>query len=162
ARVLPERNAEGRILHWNALVTDIDDRKKSDEALQSSERNLSLMLNAIRSYILVLRTDGSVEHVNQAVLDYFDTTMEDIQKGDFRERFVHPEDVETYHEQRREALLRPVPFEMEQRVIGRDGKYRWFLTRYNPLLDEQGRVDRWYVAAFDIEDRKLAEVQLEQ
>src|SRR5262249_46086750 len=161
-RGLPVRDEEGRIAAWYLLLTDIDDRKKAEEALRSSERKLSLMLNAIRSYILVLRTDGSVEHVNQAVLDYFDTTMEDIQKGDFRERFFHPEDVETYHEQRREALLRPVPFEMEQRVIGRDGKYRWFLTRYNPLLDEQGRVDRWYVAAFDIEDRKLAEVQLEQ
>src|SRR5262245_19332635 len=36
------------------------------------------------------------------------------------------------------------------------------LFRYNPLLDEQGRIDRWYVAAFDIESRKRAEAQLEQ
>src|SRR5262249_55106170 len=49
------------------------------------------------------------------------------------------------------------PFENEQRVLGKDGKYRWFLIRYNPLLDEQGRIARWYVAAFDIEDRKQAE-----
>jgi PAS domain S-box-containing protein len=47
-------------------------------------------------------------------------------------------------------------------VRGQDGHYRWFLIRYNPLLDEQGRVDRWYVAAFDIEDRKRAEAQVEQ
>src|SRR5262249_37314026 len=33
----------------------------------------------------------------------------------------------------------------------------WFLIRFNPLLDAQGKVDRWYVAAFDIEDRKRAE-----
>src|SRR5262245_222378 len=36
------------------------------------------------------------------------------------------------------------------------------LFRYNPQLDEQGRIDRWYVAAFDIESRKCAEAQLEQ
>jgi len=65
--------------------------------------------------------------------------------------------VKRLREERREAFTRAVRFENEQRVLGKDGRYRWFLVRYNPLLDEQGRVDRWYVAAFDIEDRKRAE-----
>jgi PAS domain S-box-containing protein len=47
-------------------------------------------------------------------------------------------------------------------VLGKDGRYRWFLIRYNPLLDEHGRIDRWYVAAADIEDRKRAEARVEQ
>src|SRR4029453_9621671 len=59
-------------------------------------------------------------------------------------------------------LARAVPFENEQRVLGKDGSYRWFLIRYNPVRDELGRIDRWYVAAFDIEDRKQAEAQVEQ
>jgi transcriptional regulator with GAF, ATPase, and Fis domain len=42
-----------------------------------------------------------------------------------------------------------------------DGKYRWFLFRFNPLRDEQGRVLRWYVAGTDIEDRKQAEERLQ-
>ena len=47
-------------------------------------------------------------------------------------------------------------------ALGKDGKYRWFLIRYNPLLDRQGKVDRWYVAAFDIEARKRAEFERQQ
>src|ERR1700691_586351 len=39
--------------------------------------------------------------------------------------------------------------------------YRWFLFRYNPLRDEQGRLRRWYVAGTDIEDRKEAEQRLQ-
>jgi PAS domain-containing protein len=66
------------------------------------------------------------------------------------------------HEERRLTLLRPVPFENEQRARSNDGTYRWFLIRYSPLLDEHGRVDRWYAVAFDIEDRKRAEAQVEQ
>src|SRR6185437_3359273 len=89
-------------------------------------------------------------------------TLEDVQKQDYRARFFHPEDVERLREERRKALTRAVPFENEQRVLAKDGRYRWFLIRYNPLLDEQGRIDRWYVAAFDIEDRKRAEAQVEQ
>jgi PAS domain S-box-containing protein len=161
-RGLPVRNAEGTITAWYLLLTDIDDRKKAEEALQASERNLSRMINAIPTYIHVLRTDGSALYVNQAVLDYTGLTLEEVQNEEYRARAFHPEDVERLREERRVALTRPVPFENEQRVLGKDGRYRWFLIRYNPLLDAQGRIDRWYVAAFDIEDRKRAEAQVEQ
>src|SRR6202011_414111 len=52
------------------------------------------------------------------------------------------------------------PFENEQRALGKDGKYRWFLIRYNPLLDETGKVIRWYATGTDIDDRKCAEDRL--
>jgi PAS domain S-box-containing protein len=152
----------GRVDRWYVAAFDIEDRKRAEEALQSSERNLRLMINAIPTFIHVLRTDGSVLYANQAVLDYFGITLADAQKEEYRARFFHPEDVERLREERREALTRPVPFENEQRTLRKDGRYRWFLIRYNPLLDEQGRIDRWYAAAFDIEDRKQAEAQVEQ
>jgi transcriptional regulator with GAF, ATPase, and Fis domain len=46
-------------------------------------------------------------------------------------------------------------------LLRKDGTYRWFLIRWNPLRDEQGRLRRWYVAATDIEDRKQAEQRLQ-
>jgi PAS domain S-box-containing protein len=139
-----------------------EDLKKAEEALRSNERNLSLLTNVIPTHIHVLRTDGSVLYVNQAVLDYLGLTLEDVRKEGYRARVFHPEDVERLREERREALTRGVPFENEQRALGKDGKYHWFLIRYNPLLDEQGQIDRWYVAALDIEDRKRAEAQAKQ
>ncbi len=82
-------------------------------------------------------------------------------KRTFALRFFHPDDIERLSEELREALnQRPQRFECEYRALGKDGKYRWFLVRYNPLLDEQGRIDRWYVTAFDIEDRKGTEEAL--
>ena len=134
--------------------------KEAQEALQSSERNLSLMINAIPTLIHVLRSDGSVLYVNEAVLDYTGLTLDEVRKPNYRDRVFHPEDVERLREERRAALRRAVPFDNEQRALGKDGSYRWFLVRYNPLLDEQGSIDRWFVAAFDIEDRKRAEEAL--
>ena len=54
-------------------------------------------------------------------------------------------------------LASGVPFEIEKRMRGKDGRFRWFLFRYNPLLNEQGRVARWFATATDIEDRKQTE-----
>ena len=140
-------------------ITDLleNDRKKAAEALQFNKNNLSLITDLIPTHIHVLRTDGSVQYVNQAVLEYFGVTLEEVRREDYRARFFHPEDIERLREERRQSLLLPVPFENEQRVLRKDGEYRWFLIRYNPMLDELGNIDRWYVAAIDIDDRKRAE-----
>jgi formate hydrogenlyase transcriptional activator len=68
--------------------------------------------------------------------------------------------VERLREERHEALVRGKPFELEQRALGKDGKYRWFLVRYNPLRDDQGHIIRWYATGTDIEDRKQAEERM--
>jgi len=161
-RAVPARDAEGKISDWYALHTDIDDRKKAEEALQSSESNLRIMINAIPTLVGVLRPDGSVLQGSKMASNYTGLNLEDMREEDARARILHPADVERLREERRQALARAVPFENEQRVLGKDGRYRWFLFRYNPVLDERGKIDRWYVAAFDIEDRKRAEDRLRQ
>jgi PAS domain S-box-containing protein len=158
----PLKDEQGQIIRWYATATDIDDRKKAEVALEASQRNLNLLINAIRIYIVVLRADGSVLYVNKAVLDYHGATLEDVQQKGYRPRFFHPEDLERVSEERQKALARGAPFENEQRLLRHDGVYRWFLVRYDPLRDQQGKIDRWYVAATDIDDRKRAEAQVEQ
>jgi steroid delta-isomerase-like uncharacterized protein len=138
-----------------------DDHMKRDNA-QSNEHNLSLITNAIPTLIHVLRDDGSVLYVNQAVLSYTGHTLDDARKEGYLARCFHPEDLEKLRNELQLARIRPAPFENEARVLGKDGRYRWFLIGYNPLLDQQGRVDRWYAAAFDIEDRRRAETERKQ
>ena len=60
-----------------------------------------------------------------------------------------------------EHAIKRSPHLTEARLLRSDGKYLWFLFRYNPLRDEQGRVVRWYVAGTDIDDRKQAEERLQ-
>jgi PAS domain S-box-containing protein len=108
----------------------------------------------------VLRPDGRALYANQTVLDYTGLTLEDVQREDQRARVFHPEDVERLREERDGALARGKPFELEQRALGKDGKYRWFLVRYNPLRDDQGQIIRWYATGTDIEDLKQTEERL--
>jgi formate hydrogenlyase transcriptional activator len=91
------------------------------------------------------------------VLDYTGLTMQDVVTSDFRSKIFHPEDIERLRAEREAALTRGLPFEIEQRARRNDGQYRWFLIRYNPFRDEQGRLVRWYATGTDIDDRKRAE-----
>ena len=54
------------------------------------------------------------------------------------------------------------PWEGELRLRRKDGEYRWFLIRSNPLRDEDGTVIRRYATATDIEDRKRAEERVQK
>src|SRR5262249_48975273 len=129
-RGLPVRDTEDKVTAWYLLLTDIDDRKKAEEALKSSERNLNQIINAIPTSVGVMRADGSPLYVNQVASDYTGLALEEMRTEGSRARIFHPEDLEKLREARRLAFSRPAPFENEIRVLGKDGNYRAFLFRY--------------------------------
>ena len=160
----PVVNASGEVIELVGTAMDVTEQHEARAALQSAfeqikaeETELRRMTDAIASFIYVFRPDGTALYANQTVLDYTGLTLEDVQRDDFPGRIFHPEDVERLLEKRQEALARGKPFELEQRVLGKDGYYRCFLVRCNPLRDDQGHIIRWYATGTDIEDRKKAE-----
>ena len=156
-RVEPLRDELGNIVRWYATNTDIENLKRTEEKLRQDEREIRRITDAIPQTIVIQRPDGTPIYANQAVLDYSGFTMEDVVASDFRARLFHPEDLERLREERQAALSRGLPFEIEQRARRKDGQYRWFLIRYNPFRDEQGRLVRWYATGTDIDDRKRTE-----
>jgi PAS domain S-box-containing protein len=160
-RVEPLVDERGNVVQWYGTNTEIEDLKRAEEKLRQDERELRRITDAIPQTIVVLAPDGTTLYANRAVLDYTGLTMDEVMAPDFRERVFHPEDIERVREERGAALARGVPFENEQRVRRKDGQYRWFLVRYNPLLDEQRRVLHWYATGTDIDDRKRAELRIQ-
>ena len=157
ARFEPVRDNAGEIVRWYGTSTDIDALKQAEAKLREDERALRRITDAIPQTIVVQDPDGIPVYANQAVLDYTGLTMADILTSDFRSRIFHPADLKRVREQRQAALARGLPFEIEQRALRKDGQYRWFLIRYNPFRDEQGRLVSWYATGMDLDDRKRAE-----
>src|SRR6266481_676355 len=141
-------------------MIDIDNRKRAEEKQGWDEEEFRQIPDAVPKGIHVLHTDGTVLYANQTVLNYLGFTLQDVRREDYRARVFHREDLVRVREECRKGLAGDVPFENEQRVLGKNGKYRWFLVRYNPLRDEQGKVLRWYATGTDINDRKQAEERM--
>jgi len=157
ARFEPVRDDAGEIVRWYGTSTDIDALKQAEAKLREDERALRRITDAIPQNIVVLDPDGSPIYANQATLDYTGLTMADVISSDFRTRIFHPEDLTRVRDPRQAALADGLPFELELRALGKDGQYRWFLIRYKPFHDEQGRLVSWYATGTDIDDRKRAE-----
>ena len=157
ARFEPVRDDTGEIVRWYGTSTDIDALKQAQEKLREDERALRRITDTIPQNIVVLDPDGVPIYANRATLDYTGLTLADVVSSDFRARVFHPEDLERVRDQRWAALAAGVPFEFELRALSKEGQYRWFLTRYKPFHDEQGRLVSWYATGTDIDDRKRAE-----
>jgi formate hydrogenlyase transcriptional activator len=156
-RVEPLRDDTGKIVRWYGTCTDIETLKQTEAQLREDERELRRITDLIPQAIVVQDPSRTPIYANQATLDYTGLTAEDVIAPLFRERIFHPDDLERLREQRKAALGRGLPFEIEQRARRNDGQYRWFLIRYNPFRNDQGLVTRWYATGTDIDDRVRAE-----
>ena len=148
----------GQITH---LATVAIEQKYGEEKLRQSEKELRQLIDAVPQHIFVLGPDGSCLYTNQVAREYHGLSPNDPQE-DHLAKFVHPDDREVVLSERQRLLLNGAPYELEARLLGKDGQYRWFLIRVSPSRDEQGHIIRWYGTRTEIEDRKRAEEKLRQ
>jgi PAS domain S-box-containing protein len=155
----PLRDADGRIIRWYGLLTDIDDRKQAEEALRESEGQLRLVVNTTPGLIATFAPSGATEDVNEQFLDYLGQTIEEFSNWPSNGT-VHPADVQHHVEVLTRSFESGRPIDTETRLRRFDGVYRWFQVRGLPARDADGHIVRWYCLMADIDDRKLAEQEL--
>lgn len=158
---VPVRQEDGAVLRWYYLITDIDDRKRAEELLRSSERQLRAIVDNIPALVAVITESGELEHVNQASLDYHGKSLEEIRRWKVSD-LVHPEDLPGAIAALERSFATGQPLEHEHRLLGADGNYRWFQLRALRSRAEANGVPRWYNVETDIHDRKLTEQALVQ
>src|SRR4029077_4465390 len=107
----------------------------AEAQLRQEREELRRIVDLIPQTIIVLNPNGKAIYANRVALEYTGLSLDEVQADDFRDRVFQHEDVQRLLEGRQKSLSGTVPFENEQRALGKDGKYRWFLIRYRPLLD---------------------------
>jgi PAS domain S-box-containing protein len=155
----PLRDAGRHITRWHVLLTDIDDRKRAEDALRASEWNLKLSIDTIPALAWSARPDGRADFFNQHYVDFIGLSAEQASGWGWTAA-VHPDDVSGLAATWQRIMASEAAGEAEARLRRHDGEYRWFLFRANPLRDEKGNIVRWYGVNTDIEDRKRTEEAL--
>ena len=136
-------------------TTDIEDRKQAEEEFRK-------LRDVLPEYTCVYGADGVPLYANDGLLDYFGFTLEEFRADNFQTRAFHPNDLERVRSVRHDAMSRGEGWDVEARILRKDGQYRWFLIRGKPLRDKEGKIIRWYSSGTDIEDRKQAERDLQR
>jgi PAS domain S-box-containing protein len=131
--------------------------RKTKRKGRRRESDLRRIVNLTPQMLMIMEPHGRITWANRVFLDYFGIRLAELSSDDLAAHVLHPDDRQQHDKERQGALAHGLPFESELRMRSREGKYRWFFVRYNPLTDAKGSVVRWYGGATDIEERKLAE-----
>ena len=127
-----------------------------EEALTSSERELRLLVETIPTLVWRAAPDGNFDYVNKRTLEYLGAPLGEVIGWGWMDK-VHPDDVGFKVRSWLQNLESGKPHDVVCRILGADGRYRWFEVRGEPLRASDGTVLSWYGILIDIDDRRKAE-----
>jgi len=158
-RASPLRDGSGQVVKWYGTNTDLEERKRAEEALRSNEQSLRLIVDTVPGLVCTMSAAGEVELLNRQVLEYFGKTTEELKNWATSDA-VHPDDLPRLIDAWKNSVETGEPYAYDLRQRRADGVYRWFQARGLPLRDTEGRITGWYLLLTDIDDRKKAEDEL--
>ncbi len=158
-RAVPVVSEDGSIVQWMGVHTDITVQRQAEAALHRSAEEFRILAEAMPQIIWVARPDGCHIHFNQRWMDYTGLTLEESLGHGWLPPF-HPEDQRLAAERWTTANATGDPYEIEYRLRGADGSYRWMLGRAQPLRDAAGDIVKWFGTCTDIHDLKLGEQKI--
>jgi PAS domain S-box-containing protein len=166
-RMRPIADASGQVVKWCGINTDIEDRRRSEEAVQTRwwlraparERHFRSIADGVHVHAALVTPAGEIEIVNRLAMEYFGATFEELKSRSIVDA-VHPDDLPNVIATWRAAVETGRPYDAEARRRRADGAYRWFRMCAFPLCDMEERIVLWYLLETDIDDRKRAEALL--
>ncbi|NJL20643.1 MAG: PAS domain S-box protein [Leptolyngbyaceae cyanobacterium SM1_3_5] len=162
---IPLCNAAGEVLGILMTIEDITERKRIEAALQhSEERFRTLTMNVpIAIYRCLCDSDWTIEYIS----DFFET-LTGYPASDFMgqqvrtwQSIIHPDDRQKVGQAVEAAIAIHQPFEIEYRILHRDGSICWVYEKGQGKFDPSGNLLYLTGALLDISDRKRAEVALQ-
>jgi PAS domain S-box-containing protein len=164
----PSKNSDGKVVGINVVAEDITERKRAEvviaagqKALRDSELRFRELADNISQFAWTADHAGSIYWYNKRWHDYTGTTLAEMQGWGWQ-KVHHPEHVDRVVERIRQCFESGTPWEDTFPLRGRDGSYRWFLSRALPIRNEAGEVVRWFGTNTDITEQMDAEKALRE
>lgn len=155
ARGTVETDEHNNAVNFTGMLIDITARKNIEAKLQASIDQFQALADSMPQLIWVTRPDGYHEYYNKAWYDYTGTTYEQAKGKGWNETF-HPDDQTRSAKRWQHSLKTGEPYEIEYRLRGITGEYKWFVGRALPYRDASGTIIKWYGTCTYIEDQKRA------
>jgi PAS domain S-box-containing protein len=156
-QLAPLRDEQGRVTHLIPSGIDISERKHTEEQLRASEERFRELADNISQFAWMAEGSGSIYWFNKRWFDFTGTTLKDMTGWGWT-RTHHPEHVDRVVQKFSAAMRAGEPWEDTFPLRGKDGQYRWFLSRALPIRDAGGKVVRWFGTNTDVTELREAAV----
>ena len=159
ARGVPVKDEQGNVIYWAGINLDISNIKRAEEALRESDERFRALADNIPNLAWMANADGWIFWYNKQWYDYTGTTLEEMQGWGWQ-KVHHPDHIKSVMEEWSASIKAGELWEDTFPLRGKDGNYRWFLSRATPIKDEHGKIRRWFGTNTDITERMRVEDEL--
>jgi two-component system, sensor histidine kinase and response regulator len=156
-----QRDANGQPAYAIAVVQDISERKRLEDALREGEYRWRSLTEALPQLVWTATPDGSCDYFSTQWTQHTGVPQSELLGWRWLET-LHPDDRERTRQVWTTAVQGPGAYDVEYRVRRADGSYRWFKTRGVPIRDSEGNVFKWFGTCTDITDLRRTEEALRE
>jgi PAS domain S-box-containing protein len=142
------------------VLQDITEKKLAEKALRESEQKFRSLIENSHDIVYTLNLEGLLTYVSPSCTLLLGYSTEEVLGKPFMS-LLHPDDVGAVIEMFRQLIEKAErQSAVEYRLRHRDGSWRWFMSRGNPILDDSGKMTGYQGITRDISDRKYAEEEM--
>lgn len=157
----PLTGADGSIEGIVAHGSDVTDAVTARTVMEENASQFRFLADSIPVQVWTATTDGLLDYVNLRAEAYFGASASAL-IGSGWQSYVHPDDLALAGARWAHSLSTGAPYEVEFRLRGAGGEYRWHLARGTAQQSTDGEVLRWFGTNTDIEDAKRNEAELQR
>jgi diguanylate cyclase (GGDEF)-like protein/PAS domain S-box-containing protein len=147
---------DGQAVAIEGFIGDVTEQKQLEEALRASTERAHSILDSVPQMIWVANPEGRCEYLSPQ-WEAFTGRAIGGDVGDNWKEALHPDDCAMTGTAWRRCVETGNTFDLEFRLRGGDGEYRWTLNRAIPDRDAEGKIVRWYGTCTDVHERVVAE-----
>ncbi|ABD27102.1 signal transduction histidine kinase [Novosphingobium aromaticivorans DSM 12444] len=157
--VSPVYDKAGRIVGASKIARDITSREEGQRALRESEARFRMLADNISQLTWVADRTGAIGWYNKRWYDYTGVPHGSTDGWGW-DRVHHPDHLERVREHFAESIAAGREWEDTFPLLGRDGTYRWFLSRAKPIRGEDGGIVYWFGTNTDVTEMLEKEEQI--
>ena len=156
----PWYNLDNSIAGVMMVGIEVTDTVNARNRIEENQQQFQHLANTMPQVVWMARADGLVFYYNDRIAMYSGATK--LPDGRWQwEGLVHPDEIAQTDKAWKDAVAYGNVYEMEHRLMMKDGEYRWHLSRAVPQKNKHSEILSWFGTATDIHQQKTFSAKLE-
>lgn len=126
--------------------------RSGQHTLHESEQQFRSLANSIPQLAWMADQSGRIYWFNQRWYDYTGASTDDMRRSSWM-AVHHPDHIQRVTDKYKQHIALGEVWEDEFPLRSTNGQYRWFLSRAEPIKNQQNQVVRWFGTNTDITDK---------